>query len=171
MEIYSKITRISGETMEVIYKEEDPLLDLDEAALQGVHAYCFVKSADPLKNGKMVLVNHPKAGWTPPGGGIDDGETYEEAVSREVKEETNMKVLEQHFIGYQDIFEEERTIRQVRSFCIVEPYGEFTGDPDGEIQEIQLIAPDAYKRYFDWGAIGDRIMERAVELADEKLEI
>lgn len=85
-------------------------------------------------------------------------------MAREVREETNMKVLYQEIIGYQDVYEPEKTIRQTRSFCVVEPYGEFVADPDGDITKIELIDPLDYKKYFDWSAIGDRIMQRAIEL-------
>ena len=105
-----------------------------------------------------------KGYWTPPGGGIENGESHEEAVIREVKEETNMKVLKQKLIGYQDVYEKDRIVRQTRSVCVVEPYGPFVSDPDGDITEIKLIDPKDYKKYFDWGEIGDRIMERAIIL-------
>ena len=157
MEIKSTLTNKSGQVLEIIYCERDPLKDLEGKILQGVHALCFHKE-------KMVLVHHSKSGWMPPGGGIEDGESIEEAVSREVKEETNMKVLHQELIGYQDIYEPSRVVRQTRSFCIVEPYGDFDRDPDGDVTEIKLINPKDYKNYFDWGEIGERIMKRAVKL-------
>ncbi len=75
-----------------------------------------------------------------------------------------MKVLSQKFIGYQDIYEPDRIARQTRSFCIVEPYGPFVSDPDGDVTEIKLIDPADYKKYFDWGKVGERIMERALSL-------
>jgi len=126
--------------------------------LQAVHGLCFL-------NGKLVIVYAEGKGyWTFPGGGIEPGETYEEAVIREVKEETNMKVLYQELIGYQDIYEPDRTVRQTRSFCIVEPYGGFISDPDDDITEIKLIDPKDIKKYIDWKEIGDRILERALEL-------
>lgn len=75
-----------------------------------------------------------------------------------------MKVLGQQIIGYQDIYEGDRVIRQTRSFCIVEPIGDFTADPDGDITKIELIDPEDYKKYFDWGQIGDRIMSKALEM-------
>jgi ADP-ribose pyrophosphatase YjhB (NUDIX family) len=83
---------------------------------------------------------------------------------REVEEETNMKVISQKLIGYQDIYENDRVVRQTRSVCIVEPIGEFKSDPDGDVTEIKLINPSDYKEYFDWGVIGDRIMEQALEI-------
>ncbi|HEV7702204.1 MAG TPA: hypothetical protein VGO63_02045 [Candidatus Paceibacterota bacterium] len=37
-------------------------------------------------------------------------------------------------------------------------------DPDGGITEIKLIDPKDYKKYFDWGSVGDRLMEQALSL-------
>ena len=44
--------------------------------------------------------------------------------------------------------------------------GPFVSDPAGTISEIKLIDPKDYKQYFDWKSIGDRIMERALELKE-----
>jgi 8-oxo-dGTP diphosphatase len=167
--LVSNFTNKQGEIFSLNYYETDPDQDMEGKVLQGVHAFCIIRSDNTKTNGKMVLVLHPKSGWMPPGGGVEVGESYEEAVVREVKEETNMKVLEQKLIGFQDIAEPYRTVRQVRSFCIVEPYGNFEGDPDGEIQEIKLIDPKDYKQYFDWGLIGDHIMKRVTEFTEEEI--
>ena len=158
MEIKSSYINRSDQKLNLIYREDDPLKDLDGKILQAVHAFCFF-------NAKLVVVYAAEKGyWAPPGGGIELGETYEEAVIREVKEETNMKVLNQKLIGYQDIYEPNRVVRQTRSVCIVEPYGPFVKDPDGDVTEIKLIDPADYKKYFDWNEIGDHIMQRAFEL-------
>lgn len=148
-----------GKTYKVIYRDEDPDKNLDGSILHGVHAYCFYKD-------KLVIVSNSEKLWTPPGGAIEKGETYEQAVIREIKEEANMKVLYQHYIGYQDVwFEEEKIIsRQARVFCIVEPYGDFEKDPDGDISEIKLIDPKDYKEYIKWGEIGDHLMKRALRM-------
>ncbi|MEN9604710.1 MAG: hypothetical protein RJB39_395 [Candidatus Parcubacteria bacterium] len=160
MELKRSFTRDDGETVEVIYNEGDPTADMEGKVLGGIHAFAFY-------DGKMVLVNHPKGGWMPPGGGREEKETIEEVVIREVQEETNMKILHQEVIGFQDIYHDNKITRQTRNFCIVEPYGEFVADPDGEIMEMQLIDPAEYKKYFDWGPIGDRIMERAMQMLEE----
>jgi 8-oxo-dGTP pyrophosphatase MutT (NUDIX family) len=119
MEIKSTLINRFGQKLGLIYREDDLLKDLDGIILQAVHAFCFC-------DGKLVIVYAAEKGyWAPPGGGIEQGETYEEAVIREVKEETNMKVLSQKFIGYQDIYEPDRIVRQTRSICVVEPYGPF----------------------------------------------
>ena len=157
MEIKSKITgHLDKKTLDIIYREDDPLKDLGDKLLQAVHMYCFY-------NGKFVVVySDHKGWWAPPGGGIEEGETYEEAVVREVLEESNMRVLKQELIGYQDIYMLDKIVRQTRSFCLVEPVGEFVSDPDGDVTEIKLIDPKDYKQYFDWGEIGDRIMQQAL---------
>jgi 8-oxo-dGTP diphosphatase len=132
--------------------------EIADKKIDGVHAYCFCGD-------KLVLVYAEKKGyWTPAGGAIEPGESIEEAVIREVKEETNMKVLKQKIIGYQEVIEPDRIHIQTRSICIVEPYGPFASDPDGDITEIKLIDPKDYKKYFDWGEVGDYIMQRVIKL-------
>lgn len=162
MEIKSTLINSSGQELDIIYYEDkDPNQDLEGKMFTGVHGFCFC-------NGKLVIVYaENKKYWTLPGGGIEPGETYEEAIIREIQEESNMKVLHQELIGFQDIYENGKIIRQTRSFCIVEPYGDFVTDPDGDITEIKLINPKEFKQYIDWLKIGDRIMERALEILND----
>lgn len=158
MQIKSKLISRAGQELDIIYYEgEDPNQNLEGKILQAVHGFCFCE-------GKLVIVYAEGKGyWTFPGGGIELGETYEEATIREVHEESNMKVLHQELIGFQDIYESDRTVRQTRSFCIVEPYGDFITDPDGDITEIKLIDPKDLKKYIDWKEIGDRILDEALK--------
>ncbi|MBI5126431.1 MAG: NUDIX domain-containing protein [Candidatus Taylorbacteria bacterium] len=161
MQIQSHFINQLGQTVGVIYNDINDERDLGDKKIQGVHAYCFYKD-------KLVVVYAENKGyWTPPGGGVEEGETICEAVSREVKEETNMKVLQQRLIGYQDISEPQGIKSQTRSVCIVEPYGPFITDPDGDITKIELIDPKDYKKYFDWGEIGEHIIARALEVKAE----
>ena len=153
-------TRQMG-TLPYTYQDLDSTDEIKNIKVDGVHAYCFCE-------GKLVLVYSDKKGyWTPAGGAIEKGESIEEAVIREIKEETNMRVLKQKIIGYQEVFEPDRIHVQTRSICIVEPYSPFISDPDGDITEIKLIDPKDYKKYFDWGEVGDYIMQRALELLKE----
>ncbi len=159
MEIRSKY-KIGEQEYSALYVEDDPTSNLEDGGIiHGVHCYSFIGD-------KTVVVNNGKGRWTPPGGGIEAGETYLEAGIREVKEESNMKVIHQEFIGYQDITWKDHKVRQARTFCIIEPYGDFVSDPDGDIIEIKFIDPKDYKQYFDWGEIGDRIMQKALELKE-----
>ncbi len=159
MQIKSTLKNKLGQVLDVVYEEnKNPTQNLDGKILHGVHAFCFCGD-------KLVIVYAENKGyWTPPGGGIEAGESYEEAVIREVKEETNMKVVYQELIGYQDIYEPNRTVRQTRSFCIVEPIGDFTTDPDGDVTEIKLVESENYKQFINWGKVGDRLLQRALEI-------
>ena len=158
MEIKSTINSRSRGVLDVIYRDIDSLKELQERKVKSVHAFCFYKD-------KLVLVYAESKGyWAPPGGAVEEGGSIEQAVEREVKEETNMKVISQYLFGYQDSFEPGEIVTQTRSFCLVEPYGDFISDPDREITGIKLIDPKDYKEYFDWGIVGDRIMERAITL-------
>lgn len=153
-------TRQSG-GIPYVYRDIDSIDEIQDKKISGVHAYCFC-------NGKLVIVYAENRGqWTPAGGGVEIDETVEEAVIREVREETNMKILAQKIIGYIEIFEPNKITIQTRSVCLVEPHGPFFSDPDGDITEIKLIDPTDYKKYFDWGEIGDYIMERALKLSKD----
>ncbi len=161
MRITSTLTNRSGQVLDVIYNDLNNESELGDKKIATVHAYCFCGD-------KIVLVYaEAKKYWTPPGGGVEAGEDVRTAVAREVKEESNMKVLKQQIIGCQDVFEPQGISSQTRSVCIVEPYGPFESDPDGDITKIELIDPVDYKKYFDWGEIGDHIMRRAMELREE----
>ncbi len=154
--INATLTNFAGQVLDVVYNDVDGVDDLLGKHIGGVHAYCFC--GDKL----VVVYSHKKNRWTPPGGGVEAGEDVETAVCREVQEEANMKVLKQQLIGCQDVSKPAGVFSQTRSVCIVEPYGPFVSDPDGDITKIALIDPKNYKQYFDWGEIGDHLMKRAL---------
>jgi len=112
-----------------------------------------------------------KKGWGLIGGSLEKEETYEHALIREIKEESNMEVLSFLPIGYQKLtnIENGKIIYQLRFVCKVRTYGEFSidggdGITEKGITEIKLIDPNTYKEYFDWGDIGDFIIKKAIEL-------
>lgn len=153
MEIKSTLTNHSGQVLDVIHHDMEQESDLGNRKVSGVHACCFYSD-------KLVIVYAANKGyWTPPGGGVEEGEDIRSSVRREVKEETNMRVIKHRFIGYQDITEPNGIVTQTRSVC--QP---FVSDPDGDITEIRLIDPKDYKKYIDWGEIGEHIMTRALEI-------
>jgi ADP-ribose pyrophosphatase YjhB (NUDIX family) len=98
---------------------------------------------------------------------VEVGERVDESLMREIKEESNMKVLDFKPLGYQIVTDEEgedEPYYQLRYYCKVEPYGPFESDPDGDVTEVLEIDPDDYKKYFDWGEIGDALMNKALKI-------
>lgn len=160
MEITSELKDLTGNLSHIFtYKEGDPEENLGDIPLGGVRTFCFYED-------KLVIVSHGENVWTIPGGGIEKGETYQEAIAREVKEESNMNVLYTETIGYQDILTVKKNTyhRQVMAFCIVKPFGDFISDPDGDIVEIKLIDPKDYREYIKWGEVADYLIRRSAEL-------
>lgn len=151
-----------GNKQKLIWHDVDSFDDLPREKLQQAYGVCFY--------GDKLLISRGDFGkWNIVGGHIEKGETPEEALVREIIEESNMRVLKQVPIGYQELFNQDGTTDfQLRSFCLVESIGKFEKDPAGSVTEIKLIDPRDYKKYFDWGIIGDRIIERATEIASEK---
>lgn len=149
----------ANETVNAVYYDVDSVDGLRGKKVDGVQGYCFYKD-------KLVIVySESKGYWNLPGGGVEEGESIEQALVREIKEETNMRVISMRVIGYQDLTDPHREYRQARFICLVEPYGDFVRDPDGgEITEIKLIEPKNLKKYLDWGEVGDHCLERAIQV-------
>ncbi len=141
----------------LIWHDCDSFDEIKDKDLQQSYGVCFYKD-------KLVIVSN-NGKWSLTGGHIEKGESPESALVREVQEETNMSVIKQIPIGYQEVIKPDGSVDyQLRSFCLVEPIGEFVKDPAGSVAEIKLIDPKEYNNYFDWGKIGYRIMERAMEI-------
>lgn len=61
----------------------------------------FVSVADLVSNdnGEILLIKSPRRGWEYPGGMVEPGETFQEALIREIKEETGVDAEIIGFIG------------------------------------------------------------------------
>jgi len=142
------------------YEDCDDFSILPYDKCKQIRGVCFY-------NSKIVMgLNGVKGTWGFIGGSIEKGENFDQTFRREIKEESNMEVLFWKPIGYQKVIDtrDDSYIYQLRVVAKVRPYGKFTEDPAKSITEIKVIDPTFYKQYFDWGKIGDRIIERALEL-------
>ena len=158
MTIKQNLNWSDGKVYKLIWHDCNSFDEIKDKNLQQSYGVCFCDS-------KLVIGRGDNNKWGLIGGHIEKGETPETALVREAEEESNMRVLKQIPIGYQEVVNPDGTIDcQLRSFCLVEPIGQFVSDPAGSVTEIKLIDPKDYKEYFNWGRIGDRIMERAMEI-------
>lgn len=152
------------ETVIFEYEDSDSFDNLDKKLCKQSYGICFC-------DGKLVIVHGYFGGkereWGFTGGKIEDGETFEETLRREVQEESNMEVLSFLPIGYQKTTKTNEGLFKydLRYVCKVKPYGPFVADPaQGIVDGIKLIDPSDYKKYVNWGKIGDRLIERALKL-------
>jgi len=142
------------------YHDADSFDDLDKNKCTQTYGACFC--GDKL----VVGYGGQKQNWGLIGGTIEKGGIFEETLKREIQEESNMEILSCLPIGYQKVTDtrDNSYFYQLRYFCIVKPYGPFISDPAGSVTKIKLIDPKDFKQYFDWGEMGDRIIERALEM-------
>ncbi len=142
------------------YADADSFDALDKTKCTQVYGVCFY--------GDKIVIGYggKKQAWGLIGGTIEDGETFEETLKREIQEESNMEVLACLPVGYQKVIDtrDNSFVYQLRYVCEAKPYGPFVSDPTGGVTEIKLIDPKDYKKYFDCGSIGERIVERALQL-------
>lgn len=158
MEMKDEIS-YDGKKYHVIYNDADLFVNLPYETIRQHYGVCFYGE-------KIVIGWHEKKRrWSLIGGKLENEETVDNALVREVQEESNMKILWQRPIGYQKVVAEDGSfVYQLRSHCVVEPLGEFVKDPAGHVTKILLIDPKDWDQYIDWGAIGRHILERALDI-------
>ena len=69
-----------------------------------------------IRDNKILMVNHRVAGrydfWVAPGGGVQDTESLEHAVAREVREETGLNVSVKKLLYVEEMYNpEERSVK------------------------------------------------------------
>lgn len=119
-------------------------------------------------NQKVPLVTYAHAKATLPGGGVKPGESVEEALHREIREELNMKVLSWYPLGYQKNISQYGDVDyQLRVYAVLEKIGEFEKDPDGSVIGHVLVDIHDMNTQMQWGEVGDWLVRRvADEYAD-----
>ncbi len=103
----------------------------------------------PYPDNKILLIKRntrPFVGfWALPGGRMDLGETLEQTVVREIKEETGLEVSIVSVVGdYVEVGTREDVEYKYYPRCfVVKPVGGELKKQDSEIQEMQLFSLNA----------------------------
>ena len=121
---------------------------LGEVEVAPDRVYAFALAED----GRMVLVSDEKskpAGWLP-GGGVEPGETPEQALARELEEEAGAKLLGWVPLGTQRA-DDSRLGTSYQAFyaCRVHVRDPFV--PDCEVTERHLVTPEEFLDRLFWG--------------------
>lgn len=150
----------NGTEYDIEYTQSDSFDILPQEKITQCYGVCFCDD-------EMAIVLNGKRGtWGLVGGSVEEGETLEQTLTRELHEEGNLKLIKAIPIGYQKVHNIQKGTEeyQLRYCCLVAKYGEFEKDAGGNITELKWIDPLHAKEYFDWGEIGDSIIARALEI-------
>ncbi len=109
-----------------------------------VSSICFTDS------GQIVLVSGDGASWGLPGGHPEPGESVEEALRREVSEESCCEVERCEYLGYQSCTPEDggEPDIQLRYACLVTP---MIFNPKHEIAHRRIVSPNDFLKILAWG--------------------
>lgn len=144
-----------GENFEIEYFETKDLFGLDNF----VQIYGFLFD----EKGKLCIVRPTEArGWRLPGGGIEEGETWKEALIREAQEEADVELDEDsiELIGYikstpLDKDSEKKIHYLLRARAKIKKINEQTEDvAEGLINERVFIESKDFEEYIKWKEIG-----------------
>jgi ADP-ribose pyrophosphatase YjhB (NUDIX family) len=107
-------------------------------------------SAAIFRDGKVLIVRRarpPAHGlYTLPGGGVELGETLEEAVIREIREETSLEIEPVELVGFRQAIAHDAAGRVERHFVILPFLARWIGGEvalNEELAEAHWLAPAA----------------------------
>ena len=124
-----------------------------------------------VSDGKVLLVKRgrePLAGqWSLPGGAVEVGETLEECLVRELREETGLEVEVGPVIEVFDRITHDTDGRVEYHFVLVDYLCWAIGGelrPASDVDDAMYVAPDGLVRY-SLTTKAHQVIERALELA------
>ncbi len=122
--------------------------DAESARIYPTRPYLAV-SAAVFRDGRVLIVRRarpPAHGlYTLPGGGVELGETLEEAVIREIREETALEIEPVALVGFRQAIARDAAGRVERHFVILPFAARFLGGEislNEELAEAQWLVPD-----------------------------
>ncbi len=99
------------------YYENEVVLTFDDHPFSSdpKHVWVICRFLD-----QWLLTRHPRRGWEFPGGKVEDGETPEEAATREVEEETGAHVDSLRYVGQYKVLGKSGTIIKNVYYAVID---------------------------------------------------
>jgi 8-oxo-dGTP diphosphatase len=124
-----------------------------------------VGSAALIENseGKFLIGKRnifPKGMWVFPGGGVNYGETSEQAVIREIKEETGLDIKPLELIKVEEMIVPENEVHRIIFFYKAKVIGG-KEKPSTDIEELKWLTPEEIVRLENLGHTILNIMKTA----------
>ncbi len=96
------------------------------------------------KNGKLIIAKHHKGHeyYVLPGGGLENEESPQQALIREFKEETGLKVKVGRLVYYKILYNNERYSLDMIYECDVVGGKLEVNDPDGKVEEVRFVGKE-----------------------------
>ncbi|MEC5424263.1 NUDIX hydrolase [Virgibacillus sp. C22-A2] len=89
---------------------------------------------------KILMVKNVGSAWTLPGGAVEKGETLEQAIIREVREETNLTIEIEHIVAVNEAFFIDKGVHPIFfTFKVKVIDGEIAIIDENEISEIKWV--------------------------------
>jgi len=138
-------SNFAGRDLTLIWHEGRELpIDL---SISQVSAFC-------VNDKNEILIIKNKHGWGLPGGHPENGESIEETLRREIKEESDCLISDFELLGYVEVLDpqndsiEGRHYVQLRFFCHLSKVGEFNGE--FETTDRQFVSLEKIPEYVSW---------------------
>ncbi len=139
---------------------------IETASKNITQIYGFLFTSD----NKLCIVN-PKRSWRLPGGGIEKGEDWKQALIREADEEADIELYEDSIklIGQIKVTPLSKNCTKKEHYLLravgkIKNIKEQTIDiAEGIINERKFIAPEEFLKYCKWGKIGEVQLKKALE--------
>lgn len=115
---------------------------------------------------QVVLYEHVDGWFGLPGGKVELGEDYQQALIREIDEETRSTVLECGVFAYQkswDVAVPEKLSYNLRYWAIVRPEDKPLNDPAGKAVRRILVNKEEAIEKLNWGEKGKILIENALD--------
>ncbi|MGC1446645.1 MAG: NUDIX hydrolase [Xanthobacteraceae bacterium] len=129
-------------------------------------------SAAIFRGGSVLIVRRGRAPakgiYTLPGGGVELGETLEQAVIREVREETSLDIEPVELVGFRQVIARDTAGRVERHFVILPFAARYIGGEvllNEELSEADWRAPSALGALNTTEGLEDVVAAAAARLA------